>query len=129
MGGVVRLLLVVGLLIAHSPVCKITAAHAMATSLPHLAHAKESPGPRCKKSCCQGKQQSPQPKQPTPDKPPKPDCPNNGPCPLCGPLPGLVALSNPAIPTDLLLVDDLLIASHVLIADGFHMLLDRPPRG
>jgi hypothetical protein len=120
----VRLLLVVGLLTAHVPVCKVTAAvrSAPTTIKPPL------PVPKCNKGCCAGAAK-PAPNAPKRDdgKPSKPTCPPDCPCPLCSP-PSVLVPAACEVVTDLGTSEELPVGFTVSHAEVFHTPLDRPPR-
>jgi hypothetical protein len=112
--GVLKLLLAVGLLLAHAPVCKLDAARAV-SQLPDAA---------AKPPCCQKCKAKPAP--PKPDKPTKPTCPPD--CQLCSAPTAALTVTAPETGLDLSVVDRLPATSPPAVPDGFHSLLDRPPR-
>jgi len=110
--GVLKLLLALGLLLAHAPVCKLVGART-------VSHATPTSPPCCKK--CKSKPAKP-------DRPAKPICPQNCPCPLCSAPTAALIVIGPVAELDLSIVSRLPLPSQLSPPDGFHFLLDRPPR-
>ena len=129
MGVAVRLLLVVGLLAAHAPGCKVAAAQSLIPTRSHAPQTPEAPAPKCQKGCCSAAN-APAPASPKPDRgaPAKPQCPANCLNPLCAPAPALQPNAAPGVAADLGPVEQLVPQSHTSPSDAFHNRLDRPPR-
>lgn len=128
MGTAVRLLLVICLLGAHTPVCKVAAVSSLVTHRTSPSQVPTDPAPKCKKGCCPAACPT-TPSSPKPDRetPAKPSCPKNCLSPLCSVPPALVSFPE-------LVVEDLGPTGHVVAesqtsaADVFRCPLDRPPR-
>ena len=122
MAVAVRIVLALGLLLAHTPVCKVAALSPR--TQPDSPRAAELP-PCCGKCAKKADTQTPKPRPPA-----KPACPTGTECPLCGApaavvVPAAVGMTHFAAPTIARLAE----SARVLAAAGFHTLLDRPPRG
>jgi hypothetical protein len=118
--GVLKLFLALGLLLAHAPVCKVDAARSLSQS-----HAAPASPPCCKQCKGKGSNHSAPAK---PDRPTKPTCPQNCPCPLCSAPTAALTVIVPETGLDLSAGSRLPIPSLSSPPDGFHFLLDRPPR-
>jgi hypothetical protein len=126
-GALARLLLVVGLLTSHLPVCKVVAVPPRQTIPASTAHETACCCAKCKKSPATDK--TPRPTPADRDAPQKPTGPANCPCPLCAPAqPALLATSDAELVSDLRAGGDLLLVSHIWPTDGYRCPLDRPPR-
>ena len=122
MSGALKLLLVVVLVPAHVPVCKLAAVNAR--PLPPSAPAVPP--------CCSKCQQKPAPRSipasPRPEKPTKPTCPPNSVCPFCTPLPAVAPTSTATAELDCPVTERLAAIAQIAPPDGVHALPDRPPR-
>ena len=121
MAVAVRIVLALGLLLAHTPVCKVAALSPRTP--PDSTRATGLP-PCCGKCAKKADPQAPKPRPPA-----KPACPTGTECPLCGApaavVPAAVGMTHFAAPA----VARRAESARVLAAAGFHTLLDRPPRG
>jgi hypothetical protein len=117
----VKLLLVLTLLPAHAPVCKVAAVEARAD-----APAAPAQPPCCKK-CAKKSAAQPAPSSPKPVRPSKPICPPNS-CPLCAAPSAVLLEAFDTAELDQPAAERLTVALTLLPPDGFHALLDRPPR-
>ena len=123
MQAAVRLALIVGLLAAQLPVCKV----ALARSLSHIPSAQPAPAKPCKKGCCAVARPSAPAPSPEHKAPTAPQCPTDCLSPLCSPIP---VLNEPAAAV----VQDAGTSGRVLVApavapnDHHPSPLDRPPR-
>jgi hypothetical protein len=128
-GIAVRLLLIVGLLAAHYPGCKVAAAQSLVPTRSHAPQTPESPPAKCKKGCCSAvttlASDSPKPDRGTPD---KSKCPANCLNPLCSPAPALQPDSGDGVVADIGPVEHHIPQPQTSLADAFHSRLDRPPR-
>jgi hypothetical protein len=120
--GAAKLLLILTLLPAHAPVCKVVAVESCThpTSTPAL--------PPCCAKCGKKTADRPAPSTPEPNRPSKPTCPSNCPCPLCTVPSAVVSDTFVSAELDQPAAERLPITLHLLSPDGFHILLDRPPR-
>ena len=128
MAVVVRLLLVIGLLGAHYPGCKVAAAQSL---VPTRSHAPQTPdsAARCTKGCCPAtKSQAPDSSKPDRVAPGKSKCPANCLNPLCSPAPALQPDTEPGVATDLGPAEQLIQQPQTFPSDAFRNRLDRPPR-
>lgn len=124
-----RLLLVICLLGAHTPVCKVAAANSLVPTRTQAPQVPSSPSPKCKKGCCAAECPT-TPGAPTPDRgsPAKPGCPKNCLSPLCSVPPALVSSPDLGIVADLGPTGHCIAQSQTSAADVFRCRLDRPPR-
>lgn len=116
-----RIVLVFGLLVAHTPVCKAV------TLSPRTQDAARQPtAPPCCGKCA--KKNAERPHDPPPKSPAKPACPNGTDCALCATpvavVPDAAAVADHDAPPS----DRVVEARRVRTADGFQSRLDRPPR-
>ncbi len=116
MFGVVKLLLAVSLLLAHAPVCKLDAARTVC----QLTDAPAKP------LCCTKCKAKPAQLPANPDRPTKPTCPPD--CQLCSAPAAALIVTAPDTGLDLSITAPVSAASPLAVPDGFHSLLDRPPR-
>jgi hypothetical protein len=125
----VRLLLVVGLLAAHYPGCKVAAAQSLVPSQPQLPQLPIPAPAKCKKGCCPAAEppasESPKPNRGAPG---KSHCPANCLNPLCSPAPALQPNHASGDLADLGPVEQLVPQGQTDPTDTFHNRLDRPPR-
>ena len=125
----VRLLLVIGLLAAQYPGCKIAAAHSLVPARSHVPQTADTPLVKCNKGCCSGAT-SPTSNFPKPDDsaPDKSKYPTNSFCPLCSPAPALQPVACQVAPSEFGPAEQLVHESGTSPADAFQSRLDRPPR-
>ena len=125
----VKLLLVVGLLAAHAPGCKVAAAQALVPARSHSSHGTDEPVAKCNKACC-APADAPLSDEPKSDRIPSEQskCPANCLNPLCSPAPALQPPSTDGSTTDLGPVEQVLPQPKSSPAAAFHSRLDRPPR-
>jgi hypothetical protein len=125
----VRLLLVIGLLAAHYPGCKVAAAQSLVPTRSHAPQTPDSPTVKCKKGCCSAantrSSDSPKPDRSTPG---KSKCPASCLNPLCSPAPALQPNTEPGVATDLGPAEQLIQQPQTCPSDAFRNRLDRPPR-
>jgi hypothetical protein len=125
-----RLVLVVGLLSAHVPMCKLALAQSHTAAQINATHEPTAGNTKCKKGCCPAETKRPFPDTPKhdPGTPGKPTCPDNCPCPLCTPSP--VTVGEPAceFTHDFESSEPLTVPSRQLPGKVSHSPLDRPPR-
>jgi len=126
--GAVKLLLILTLLPAQTPVCKVAAVE----SYTHRTSKPAAP-PRCakclKKSADSSSSVPAAPKSDRPSQPqPKPVDPSNCLCPLCSAPSAIVPDAFAPAELDQPTAEQLPVSRHLLPPDGFHVLLDRPPR-
>ena len=122
----VKLLLVLILVPAHAPVCKVAAVKSCTHSTsPEAPSACEAP-PCCAK--CEKDSNKPVPLAPQHDSPKKPPCPTDCLSPLCTVFSAVVTAALASTELDPPTIDRLSIAPYLLSPDGFYSLLDRPPR-
>jgi hypothetical protein len=120
----VKLLLILTLLPAHTPVCKVVAVE----SCTHRTSAPALP-PCCAKCAKKSSNCSASvPAAPKPDRPKKPPGPTNCLSPLCSVPSAIVADTFAAAELDQPSAERLPVSPRLLPPDGFHALLDRPPR-
>jgi hypothetical protein len=125
--GAVKLLLVLTLLPAHAPVCKVAAVEACThpTSAPV---PQNCPVPPCCAKCSKQFADSSVPSAPKRDNPVKLPCRTNCLSPLCTVFSAVVSDTFVSGELDQPTAERLPIAFQMLSPDGFHTLLDRPPR-
>lgn len=121
--GALKLLLLVFLLPAHAPVCKL----AVADARPAPASAPAPSVPPCCSKCKQKPSHS-APAAPEREKPAKPVCPPNAACPFCAPPPALAPAPPASAELDGQAPEQLAVLARVTPPDGVRTLLDRPPR-
>lgn len=124
MAVVVRIVLAFALLFAHTPVCK-------GAAVPPRTQI-DSSRTEVRKPCCGkcARQVEPQHTQtPKPRPPVKPSCPTGSECALCGAPVAVVPDATPVVELAAPVVAELVESGRGHAADGFHTLLDRPPRG
>jgi hypothetical protein len=129
LGVAVRLLLVIGLLAAHYPGCKVAAAQSLVPTHPHAPQTPTPLAVKCQKGCCSAAT-APAPDAPKPDRgtPGKSKCPANCLNPLCSPAPALQPESGEGVVADLGPVEHLDLPPQTSPSDAFRNRLDRPPR-
>lgn len=124
MGVLVRLLLVVGFIPMHVPVCKAGWTPPAATD---AAGGKPASGCRCCKSCGTAKSKTPPAPRRDRQKPAKPECPAG--CVLCSHSPVVLPTNPIREPRDEVTPTARLTTTVVPPAHpGHHPLPDRPPR-
>ena len=123
MAVAVRIVLAFGLLLAHTPLCKVAA---LSPRTPADSPRTSDPLPCCAK--CAKKPDASHTKPTAPRPPAKPACPA-GSSALCSApaavVPEAAGVTDIAAP----LVAELAEGARVLTTAGFYSLLDRPPRG
>jgi hypothetical protein len=120
-----RLVLAIGLLGTHTPICKIAVARSLGSTFTPAPLVPHIPTPVCKKSCCPD---SSSPVKSDHRQPAKPDCPKKGDCPFCSAPPAVVSHSDHDVAANLGPTGHLIARSQTFADEVFHPRLDRPPR-
>ena len=120
--GLLKLFLLVGLPLAHAPVCKVAATLAL------IQPAEGAKGVRCCTKCGGKAPARHSPAAPKPADPSKPVGPDNCPCPLCAAPAAALFDAQPATGLDPPAVGLLHLTPAAASLDGFRSQLDRPPR-
>ena len=125
--GAIKVIVILTLLPAHAPVCKVAAVEACT----HTSTAPTSPpcsAPPCCAKCAKKPADSPAPVPSKQDRPTKQSCPTNCLSPLCTVFSAVVSDTCLSSDFDQLTPELLPVALQLSSPDGFHTLLDRPPR-
>jgi hypothetical protein len=122
-----KLILAFVLLPAHAPVCKVAAVEAC-THAPFIPNQPSCSKPPCCKKCEHDPAEKKPPLAPKPDHPLKPVCPTDCLSPLCTVFSAVVSDSFDSAQLDQPTAERIPNALQLLSSDGFHTLLDRPPR-
>jgi hypothetical protein len=125
--GAVRLLLALILVPAHAPVCKVAAVEACTHSTSSQAPSNGGLPPCCGK--CESKPaHKSAPLAPQPDCPKKPTCPTDCLSLLCTHFSAVISDALFSNDLDQPTAERIPVMLQLLSPEGFHTLLDRPPR-
>ena len=127
MSSSLKLFLAFVLLPAHAPVCKVAAVESC-THSPSIPSQSSCSKPPCCEKCAHKPADKQAPEAPKPDRPWKPVCPTDCLSPLCTVFSAVVSDSFVTAELDQPTPERLSNALQLLSPDGFHTLLDRPPR-